>query len=562
MLKVCPLKIQRKSADYGKILAVVLLMLVSIFQPIPAQAATDGILDTSFDTDGIQTTSIGSSVDVANSVVMQADGKIVVAGKTYGSNNDIAVVRYNTNGSLDTSFDTDGIQTTPIGSSNDAANSVVMQADGKIVVAGETRSVSDYDFAIVRYNTNGSLDTSFDTDGIQTTPIGSSDDVAYSVVMQADGKIVVTGETYNGSDLDFAIVRYNSNGSLDTSFDTDGIQTTPIGIGSRDVARSVVMQANGKIVAAGKTRVSNEDIAVVRYNTNGSLDTSFDTDGIQTTPIGSSDDLALSVVMQADGKIVVTGYTTIATNDRDFAIVRYNTNGSLDTNFDTDGIQTTPIGSSDDLAYSVVMQADGKIVVTGYTTIATNNRDFAIVRYNTNGSLDTNFDTDGIQTTSISSASDYATSVVMQADGKVVVAGFTNNNSDFAIVRYENAISTTPVVATPVVDSPVPAVDTPTVDLVAQAAAAADLAARTITSKKNYSAKSLAKKVGLTIVSTKATVSMSVAKASKKVCTKSGSKLKTLKAGKCVVTFTVQEPKSKRGKLPKATKTTKTLIVK
>ena len=360
------------------ILATILTLSLSNLQ-IPAWAAV-GDLDTSFDNDGIQTTSIGSVQDIAYSVVMQSDGKIVAAGYSdNGSNVDFAVVRYNTDGSLDTTFGTAGKVRTAIGSGSDVANSVVMQSDGKIVAAGYSYNGSNVDFAVVRYNTDGSLDTSFDLDGIVTTAVGSSNDTGRSVVVQSDGKIIVVGSSENLTGIEFAVVRYNTNGSLDTSFDTDGKATTAVG-SSQDQARSVVLQSDGKIVAAGfSANGSNFDFAVVRYNTNGSLDTSFDTDGKVTTDVGLALDISNSVVMQSDGKIVAAGYSRNGSND-DFAVVRYDSNGSLDTTFSGDGIVTTAVGAGNDLGYSVAMQSDGKIVAAGYSYSGTK-YDFAVVRY-------------------------------------------------------------------------------------------------------------------------------------------------------------------------------------
>jgi uncharacterized delta-60 repeat protein len=360
------------------ILATILTLSLSNLQ-IPAWAAV-GDLDTSFDNDGIQTTSIGSVQDIAYSVVMQSDGKIVAAGYSdNGSNVDFAVVRYNTDGSLDTTFGTAGKVRTAIGSGSDVANSVVMQSDGKIVAAGYSYNGSNVDFAVVRYNTDGSLDTSFDLDGIVTTAVGSSNDTGRSVVVQSDGKIIVVGSSENLTGIEFAVVRYNTNGSLDTSFDTDGKATTAVG-SSQDQARSVVLQSDGKIVAAGfSANGSNFDFAVVRYNTNGSLDTSFDTDGKVTTDVGLALDISNSVVMQSDGKIVAAGYSRNGSND-DFAVVRYDSNGSLDTTFSGDGIVTTAVGAGNDRGYSVAMQSDGKIVAAGYSYSGTK-YDFAVVRY-------------------------------------------------------------------------------------------------------------------------------------------------------------------------------------
>ena len=132
-------------------------------------------------------------------------------------------------GDLDTSFDSDGKVTTEVGSTFDVARSVAIQSDGKIVAAGYSDNGSNDDFALVRYNTDGSLDASFDGDGKVTTAIGSGTDQAFSVAIQSDGKIVAAGDSYNGSNDDFALVRYNTDGSLDTSFDSDGKVTTAIG---------------------------------------------------------------------------------------------------------------------------------------------------------------------------------------------------------------------------------------------------------------------------------------------------------------------------------------------
>jgi uncharacterized delta-60 repeat protein len=170
---------------------------------------------------------------------------------------------------------------------------------------------------------DGELDTTFGTGGKVTTAVGLGDDEAFSVVLQSDGKIVAAGYSYNGSNYVFAVDRYNIDGSLDTTFDTDGKVTTAVGSGT-DVATSVVLQSDGKIVVAGYSyNGSNYDFAVVRYNTNGSLDTTFDTDGKVTTAIGSGEDRALSVVLQSDGKIVAAGYSYNGSNNNDFAVVRY-----------------------------------------------------------------------------------------------------------------------------------------------------------------------------------------------------------------------------------------------
>jgi len=358
-------------------------------------------------------------------------------------------VRYNTDGSLDTSFNSDGKVTTAIGSGDDHAVSVAIQSDGKIVAAGYSNG-SNWDFALVRYNTDGSLDTNFNSDGKVTTDFGGGADYAVSVAIQSDGKIVAAGYS-NGSNFDFALVRYNTDGSLDTSFNSDGKVTTDFGSGS-DYGSSVTIQSDGKIVAAGgSSNGNNRDFALVRYKTDGSLDTSFDNDGKVTTAIGSGTEEAYSVAIQSDGKIVAAGYSNNGSND-DFALVRYNTDGSLDTSFDTDGEVTTDFGSGRGRARSVTIQSDGKIVVAGYSDNNGSNDDFALVRYNTDGSLDTSFDTDGKVTTAIGSGDDAANSVAIQSDGKIVAAGTISNGNDrdFALVLYAGTPPTPPSAPTPV----------------------------------------------------------------------------------------------------------------
>lgn len=420
------------------------LYLGAFFTMPRASYAQDGSLDLSFDTNGIVTTDIGNYSNIAYSVAIQVDGKIVIAGKTFGgADDDFALLRYNPNGTFDNTFDTDGIVITQVGSNNDNAYAIALQPDGKILVAGHGYGGSSGDFALVRYNTTGSLDTTFDTDGMVLTDIGTNDDYGRALAIQTDGKIVVAGYSSNGSHYDIALARYNINGSLDNSFDSDGIVTTDIG-NYGDIAYSVAIQADGKIVVAGYTESSiSSDFALARYTTTGSLDTSFDVDGIVTTDIGTYVNRAYSLAIQTDGKIVVAGYTENGISS-DFALARYTANGSIDTSFDGDGIVTTDIANSSDEAYSLTIQSDGKIVAAGYG-INNSNYEFCLTKYNVNGSLDNTFDADGIVTTNLASYYSYAFSVAMQPDGKIVAAGsaqITNGGDDFSITRYNNSIST------------------------------------------------------------------------------------------------------------------------
>ena len=333
-------------------------------------------------------------------------------------------------GTLDATFGTGGIVTTDMGG-GDNASALVIQPDGKIVAAGYSLSGSSYDFTLVRYNANGGLDTNFGTGGIVTTAIGSNGSSVQALVIQSDNKIVAAGRTDNISSSDFALVRYNANGNLDTTFGKGGIVITAIG--SSGFAQALVIQPDGKIVAAGSSG-SSSDFTLVRYNPDGTLDATFGTGGKVTTAIGSGG-WAQALGIQSDDKIVAAGYSVNA-GINDFTLVRYNPNGSLDHNFGTGGIVTTAIGSHYDSASALVIQSGGKIVAAG-GTFNGSIYNFALVRYNANGSLDTTFGKGGIVITAIGN-DNYARALGIQSDGKIVAAGLTFNGSnyDFALARY------------------------------------------------------------------------------------------------------------------------------
>jgi uncharacterized delta-60 repeat protein len=405
----------------------------------------------------------------------------------------VTVTKSPRSGSLDPDFGTSGMVTTTIGSGDSHALALGIDDDGKIVVAGYSYNGSNYDFALARYNTNGTLDLTFGTGGKVTTDFGTSDDFALALGIDDDGKIVVAGYSYNGSKYYFALARYDANGSLDTTgFGTDGKVTTSIGIGDSYAYALGIQPSDGKIVVAGSSYNDSSkkyDFALVRYNTDGSLDshpvTGFGADhsGIVTTPIenGSISKYA-SLGIQSDDKIVVAGSSYYSdSNKYKFALVRYNTDGSLDshpvTGFGADhsGIVITSIRNGWDQAHALAIQpSDGKIVVAGSSSTPDNkDYDFALVRYNTDGSLDshpvTGFGADhsgivttsiGIVTTTPGSGFDSAYALGIQSDGNILAAGYSNNGSnyDFALVRYDangspdttfgtfsNGIVTTPI---------------------------------------------------------------------------------------------------------------------
>ncbi|MEI7933742.1 MAG: Ig-like domain-containing protein, partial [Chlorobiaceae bacterium] len=372
---------------------------------------TDGSLDTTFSGDGKVTTDfLGNGFGF--NIKVQDNGKLLVAGD---NNDSLLLARYNRDGSLDTSFGTGG----GVVLSSGGAGSVVEQSDGKILVAGAT-FISNSDFILARVNPDGGVDTSFGIGGKVTTDFGH-DDQGASVAVQSDGRIVVTGMTWFGNNnCDFALACYTINGSLDANFGTGGKVTTDFG--GTDESYRMTLQTDGKIIMAGGC---NGDFAIARYNSDGNLDATFGGDGKVTTDFGGND-LGMGVTVQSDGKILVAGYayaqeyeimhrqsdgTFLVDNcNSDFAIARYNADGTLDGTFGVNGKVITDIGGTD-FATDVTLQSDGKIVVSGYS-----NGDFALARYNTDGSLDTSFSgvSDTIAPTVITfSPSDAATGVAV-----------------------------------------------------------------------------------------------------------------------------------------------------
>jgi uncharacterized delta-60 repeat protein len=342
---------------------------------------------------------------------------------------------------------------------NDKPFGVAIQADGKIVAAGLTDDGQGHEhFALARYNADGSLDTGFDGDGKLVTDFGAGGEAAIGgVAIQADGRIVAAGRTAvsgGASPHDFALARYNTDGSLDTSFDGDGKAVTDFRA-SNDFAMGVAIQADGRIVAVGPSSDGvRDDFALARYNADGSLDTSFDGDGRVLTDFGGvgdvvsgvANDKADGLAIQSDGKIVAAGVADDGQSHQDFALARYNMDGSLDTGFDGDGRLVTDFGGGDGASAGVAIQADGTIVAAGHGSTTSDPANFELARYNTDGSLDTGFDGDGKLVTDFG-GSDVALDMAIQADRKIAAAGSTSAGPtplNFALARYNAEADTTP----------------------------------------------------------------------------------------------------------------------
>jgi uncharacterized delta-60 repeat protein len=394
----------------------------------------DGSLDTSFGQGGRVVTAFGTNASIAGPLVLQSDGKIIVGGSAGNSNkgSDFALVRYNTDGSLDASFGSGGRVITHLGDRADGSDGVgglaIQPGDGRIVAAGSAQdSSTGNDFALARYNLDGSLDTSFDGDGRVTTDFSGNSESANGVALQPDGRIVAAGTTASGITA-VGVARYNINGSLDTSFGTGGKVIT----GSHYFGNAIAVQPDGKVVVVGSAlnlTFFSFEFLLVRYNPNGTLDSSFGAGGIVQTG-GGDFAVARGVALQADGKILAFGGNGIF-----FLLARYDSNGALDTTLGGFGIVFTgfnpPFGSD---GYGVAIQADGHIVGVGGTGTFKLGSDFALVRWDVGGALDTSFDADGKVTTDFPGGTDNCNAVAIQPDGKIVAVG--GNAGDFALARY------------------------------------------------------------------------------------------------------------------------------
>ena len=418
-------------------LALVLLVLVL---PARTTLAASGDLDPTFGAGGIVITDItDNSSETAYAVVVQSDGRIIAGGGvTSGAKTDFALLRYNVDGTADTSFGLNGVVTTTISAGADTIRAMVLQPDGALVTTGSSGSK----VAVARYvSPTGALDPGFGAGGVVTTTIGASA-APQAVALDSLGRIVVAG-TANGH---FFVARYTTAGALDTTFNSVGTATASIG--ASDWGQGVAVQTDNKIIVAGYSDLGpSENYALLRFNISGTLDTTFNVTGKVNTDIGSNtNDQAHALAIQPDGKIVVAGFST--SGGQSFATLRYNANGSLDTSFGVSGRITTTVGAVNE-AHALAIQPTGKIVVAGDTGSG-GNVNFALVRYTKNGALDTTFNSGGaipgIVTTDLAGGSDdLLYGLAIQPDNQIVVAGSIDQGGasavDVAIARYDSPVA-------------------------------------------------------------------------------------------------------------------------
>src|SRR5262245_10380383 len=427
-------------------------------QSLEDRAVPAGVLDSTFSGDGYLTQFLaipGMAAVMGQDARVQPDGKVVAVGRTAG-NDHAVVLRYNADGSLDTTFNTTGFNYIDIPINTSQFFGVVLQGT-KLIAVGTTWSSTEGDQLLVaRFNADGTLDTTFDGDGLVRTNVSGLPESINSVAIQPDNKIVVAGSVQVQIGLSHTralVLRYRTDGQPDLTFGGTGQVQIDLGLSSAS-ATSVLAAPAGKIVVAGysnSSSTSNQNFAVVRLTSQGALDETFDGDGIvKTRPTDSYFHAAYDAALTPDGKIVLAGRSQIGTDFRPAAaVLRYNADGSLDPTFGGTGYVVTDLGPTVHAeALGVAVQADGKVVAAGYEAppgLSGNNKSM-LLRYNVDGSLDTTFGdggstlVPGVVITDIQ-ANDLERfhAVALQPDGGIVAVGMTVGlQHELTLARYTN----------------------------------------------------------------------------------------------------------------------------
>ncbi len=400
-------------------------------------AGAAGDPDTSFGTGGGTVSSFSAGEDTAYALAVQSDGKIVVVGDA--SVDDFAILRLNGDGTPDTTFGGAGTGKKIIDFGHiEQARGVAIQTDGKIIVGGAgVPGGTSRDFAVVRCLSGGGLDPAFNGGSVVTTDIQGGNvfnDQVYAMAVQTDGKIILGGS----SRTNIAMVRYMTDGTLDSGFGTGGKVFTAGSTATEQQINALAVMSDGRIVAAGQSRTgANTDVLVARFLSNGTPDPNFGTGGKTVSPVGAVNisDVGNAVAVLADGKVLVAG-----TSNGDLLILRYTSGGVLDTPFGGDGFGGKLAGyqNGTENGTGVVVQTDGSIILTGTTGFG--GRDyFTAFRFSSAGVLDSTFGSGGGFAIGLTAGTDAAWTAKLQSDGKLLMAGVagTGATRDFGVARFE-----------------------------------------------------------------------------------------------------------------------------
>ncbi|MCS6916269.1 MAG: delta-60 repeat domain-containing protein [Chitinophagales bacterium] len=414
-----------------RLIAFLPLLLLMVPELTRAQA---GAFDLTFNGNGYNTTAVGNGDDVGQTLLQQPDGKILVAGESHsGLSADAAIVRYNADGTLDQTFGNNGSFTYAMSVSYfETIKGIALGSDGKITAVGYYFSpLFTFEVFLLRLNPDGTLDQTFGNGGTLSISVGAGSDLANAAAIQPDDKIVITGYYDNSGNIDIFVIRLNYDGTFDATFGGgDGLASVAIG-SAEDYANALALQSDGKIVVAGKATVgSGTDFAVVRLNSDGTLDNTFSSDGKVTLNINGNDN-GLAVALQSDGAIVVCG-EAFDGSSFNVGVARFTASGVADNTFSGDGKLSTAVGSTYDGGFAVGIHANGKIIVGGLYATSTGD-DMMLIRYTSTGTLDAGFGTNGIAKFNLGfNEAIYALAVL--TSGKVLVAGKATNGSNADIL--------------------------------------------------------------------------------------------------------------------------------
>jgi uncharacterized delta-60 repeat protein len=422
------------------------LLFLIVLTSLTGQAQEVWGLDTCFGIGGMVTTGFGAVHDYGLTMLLQADGKIIGTGSSKDNNGtpSFAMVRYNSDGSIDESFGLNGKVTYP----NGGAESAMLQPDQKIILSGYSRansySLSSDTHELLRFNTDGSLDSTFGVNGRVSTSFGEEfNHTRASVMVLPDGKILQCG-TLRHFVSKVTLGRYESNGLVDSTFGVNGsmvMELPDFGV----LHPSVRLQGD-KILLSGRLSVNNSStrFMLLRFNYNGDIDTTFGTNGIVTTEVQNVQHIGGQFEVLEDGKILLTGRVD-PHPELDYWLLKYNENGTLDSAFGTNGMVSTDFGH-DDISSTLVTLSDGKIIVAGWIWEPDNYNGFGIAKYNSDGTLDLGFGAGGKMEIQIGPKNDNCYSGIEQPDGKLLFFGHTDItqnandvNWDFALVRLSTA---------------------------------------------------------------------------------------------------------------------------
>jgi len=426
-----------------------------------ARFNSDGSLDKNFGINGVAIRSSSGYERDKPLMAIQPGGKIVIVKTAIDVNNipmgiydhDFLIFRFNANGTIDDSFGSNGTVMTDFNRYDEGNAKIVIQSDGKIIVTGTSNTCqygTCFNGVIARYNENGTLDENFNGDGKLAIDFGNTFQGIYTVFPLKDDKLLLTGNSgaYDSNDINFLLARVNSNGTMDSTFGSDGIQRCPFNIKYLFVL-SVLMQTDGKFVVGGNLMNLSDytfDFVVCRFNADGKVDNTFNKDGIDTLDMSGYDswndyERLYSINLQADNKILAIGYASDALPNADFAIARIDTNGKLDTGFDGDGRLYLSYGQSETHFGKIIVQPDGKTLAVGWAKFGNSSLvdNFAVAKFNSDGTPDISFDIDGKKSISFyDSISCGGAEISLQPDNRIMVAGTTSTNnyaSEIAIAK-------------------------------------------------------------------------------------------------------------------------------